>query len=400
VKLGLIVPGGFDRGERIMTALVNLAMELARRHDVHVFAADGPSGPGRYPRGGAKVYQLAGNPDLANRPGRALRVVHLAQFASRLVQQMRRVQSTGRFHLLHAFWALDTGLAASLIGRWLRVPVVVSVGGGEAVWLPDIGYGGAGSRTGRARMRASLRLANVLTAGSAFAARHLPVEARQRTRIIPLGIHCDTFAAGPSRPAGPPWRLLEVADLSLVKDQEMLLRAFCEVASRLGDVSLDCIGEDTLGGQLRRRAEALGVGSRVQFHGFLPQKNLPGFYRNAHLHVVSSRYESQGVAILEAAAAGLPTVGTPVGLLPTMAPLAAHCVASGDARGLADAITSLLLNATAREAMGAAAQRWALDHDAEWTAREFEDVYANALRSWGRRPGSIKDSLSSGLERE
>jgi len=152
------------------------------------------------------------------------------------------------------------------------------------------------------------------------------------------------------------------------------------IVDRLGDVSLDCIGEDTLGGRLQRRAAELGLAQHVRFHGFLPQRALPDFYQRAHLHVVSSRYESQGVAILEAAAAGLPTVGTAVGLLPSMAPAAARCVAVGDSAALADQACALLADKIGREGVGAAAQRWAQAHDAVWTAREFESIYAEVIR--------------------
>jgi glycosyltransferase involved in cell wall biosynthesis len=379
VRLGLIVPGGFDRGDRVITALLNLTTELACRHDVHVFAADGPSGPGRYWRGGATVHQLAASSNLTARLGPGRRALRRGRFVSRLIGEVNRVQSTRPFDLLHAFWALDTGLTATLIGRRLGLPVVVTVGGGEAVWLPAIRYGGGGSIIGRLRTRAALRLASAITAGSVFAAQHLPGSASARTRIIPLGIRCETFDVVPDRPPGPPWRLLQVADLNLVKDQETLLQAFRQIVVRLGDVSLDCVGEDTLRGHLRRKADALGLSERVRFHGFLPQRMLPDLYRRAHLHVVSSLYESQGVAILEAAAAGLPTVGTAVGLIPTMAPGAARCVATGDANGLAQAVCEALVDGTARESMGAAAKRWALDHDAGWTAREFERVYASLV---------------------
>jgi glycosyltransferase involved in cell wall biosynthesis len=77
----------------------------------------------------------------------------------------------------------------------------------------------------------------------------------------------------------------------------------------------------------------------VRFRGHLPNPELAPFYRDAHLQVVSSRYESQSLAVLEAAAAALPTE---VGLLATMAPAAAAVVAPGDAEGLAHAIAHLL----------------------------------------------------------
>jgi glycosyltransferase involved in cell wall biosynthesis len=378
VRLGLVVPGGFDAGERVIPVLQNLAAELARRHEVHVFAAGGASGPGRYEYEGAKVYQLSTNAQPEVR-GLGPRLRERGRFVGSLLREVRRVSSEGAFDLLHAFWADDSGFVATALARTLRVPAVVSIGGGEAVWIPEAQYGGAGSVAGRARLRATLRLASAVSAGSAFAADLLPRDAAKRARIVPLGVRCETFDAAPDRPEGPPWRLIHVADLSLVKDQETLLRALARVVAHCADVSLDCIGEDTLEGQSARMARSLGIERRVTFHGYLPGRKLPELFRRAHLNVLSSRYESQGVVVLEAAAAGLPTVGTAVGLLPTLAPNAARCVAPGDDVALGDAITALLVDSTARRSAGALARRWALAHDSAWTAQQFEEMYASVL---------------------
>jgi glycosyltransferase involved in cell wall biosynthesis len=383
VKLGLIVPGGFDPSERKgIPALLSLTRELGRRHDVRVFSTAGYGGVTPYRVANAEVTQLAlpGGEVTSSRPmriARALaRLVHLARELDRWLES---VESSGPLTLLHAFWANQTAWLAALTGRRRRIPVVVSVGGGEAVWLPQLGYGGAGTLTGKVQTRAALRLADAITAGSSFAVDQLPAWAAVRARVVPLGVACATFAAPPTRPPGPPWRLLRVASLNLVKDHETLLAAMRGVVERLGPVRLDCVGEDARAGEAQRRARDLGVGSSVVFHGFLPQDALAALYRDAHLHLVSSRYESQSVAVLEAGAAGLPTVGTCVGLLPALAPGAATCVPPGDSAALAQAICELLLDGPAREAMGAAAQRFANAHDATWTAQTFERIYTSLL---------------------
>jgi glycosyltransferase involved in cell wall biosynthesis len=388
VKLGLVVPGGFDPSGRegIIPALLALTEELGRRHDVRVFAAASRSGAAQYRIAGAEVTQL-GRPDGVPRrrgPG------GFARGAARLVGLARSIdhwfaaaQSSGPLDLVHAFWADRTALLAAWQTRRRRIPLIVSVGGGEAVWLPEIRYGGAGSRAGRVTTRAALRLADVVTAGSAFALEPLPTSVATRAQVVPLGVAGAGFAAPPARPSGPPWRLLQVAGLVQVKDHPTALLALRRAVERLGDVRLDCVGEDSLGGQVQRRAAELGLADRVVFHGFLPQERLGALYRQAHLNLLSSRYESQGVVILEAAAAGLPTVGTAVGLLPSLAPEAARCVAPGDSSALGDALCELLPDRPAREAMGAAAQRYANAHDAAWTARAFERLYAPLLARRG-----------------
>jgi glycosyltransferase involved in cell wall biosynthesis len=86
------------------------------------------------------------------------------------------------------------------------------------------------------------------------------------------------------------------------------------------------------------------------------------------LFVLSSRYESQSLAALEAAACGCPVVGTAVGLLPEL--LGPQQLApAGDAPALAAAMLRLLRDPAASALAAADAharvvQRFALDQTA------------------------------------
>src|SRR5262249_42029250 len=132
---------------------------------------------------------------------------------------------------------------------------------------------------------------------------------RVRPAIIPDGIDPARFTPA-LRTEGPPWRLIRAGSLNPVKDYPTLLRAMAALPS---DVRLDVVGEDTMGGAMQALASALCVGDRVTFHGWLPTDRLAGLYAAAHLNIVSSRHEASSVTMLEAACAGLATVGTRVG---------------------------------------------------------------------------------------
>ena len=128
----------------------------------------------------------------------------------------------------------------------------------------------------------------------------------------------------------------------------------------------------------------------MTFHGFQPTDALAAFYTRADLHVVSSRHEAAGVVVLEAACAGVPTVGTRVGYLADWSLDGAEdgreravAVAVGDAEALATATIGLLQDAPRRERIAGAAREWALAHDADWTAQRFEEIYSEVVQ----RPG-------------
>jgi glycosyltransferase involved in cell wall biosynthesis len=364
MKVVIVAPGGFDPSgrERVIPALLWLVERLARRHAVHVCALDG-RGPGVYQLGGATVHVLG---PVRNGPPGAR--------ATRLWSRLRRaLEQIGRPDVIHAFWAGTSGVLAGLAGRRLGAPVVLSIGGGELVWLPEIGYGGRGTLRGRIQSALALRLAAAVTGGSRYALR--PLEGRARAEVVPLGVDVARFDAPVERPAGPPWRLLHVAGINRVKDGDTLLRALRLVVDREPHACLEWVGEDTLGGMMRRRCGELGLAENVTFHGFKPSDEVAPLYRAAHLHLLSSRHESQAVVVGEAAAAGVPTVGTAVGVLAELAPEAALAAAVGDSPGLAASVLALLHDESRRATLGRNAQAWARRYDADWTAARFEAIY-------------------------
>ena len=368
MRIALVVPGGVDRSgrERVVPVLLALIERLARRHHVLVIAVEHYRDWVQYALLGATVVNL----------GRVTGAGRAIQWMFRLRRMIAALRSHGKqFDVLHAFWAGSSATLSIAAGRLLRVPVVVSIGGGELVWLPDIAYGGQGSWPGRVKTSLVLRMADAVSAGSQYALKPL-IEKRSDALWLPWGVDSKLFDGPPERSPGPPWRLLHVASINRVKDQASLLRAMRLVRDGQDDVTLDCIGEDTLGGHLQRLAVELGLGETVRFHGFKPLDAVVPFYRTAHLYLQSSLHESMAAAVLEAAAAGVPTVGTAVGLIAEMAPKAALAVPVQNPEALAEGILTLLTHEEQRVRLGRAAQALARTYDADRTAAQFEAVYA------------------------
>jgi glycosyltransferase involved in cell wall biosynthesis len=170
-----------------------------------------------------------------------------------------------------------------------------------------------------------------------------------------------------------------VASLNPVKDHETLLRAFQIVVQSGIDAQLDIAGEDTLAGAAAAIARRLGIRERVCFLGFQPSDALVTIYQRSHLFVLSSRHEAAGAVVLEAAACGVPVVGTAVGYLADWAPEQAMVVPPQDPAALATAIRALLTDRDCRERLAGAAHQWTVTHDADWTSEQFEHIYEQLL---------------------
>jgi glycosyltransferase involved in cell wall biosynthesis len=368
MKIALIVPGGVDRsGEvRVIPALLALIRRLASEHELHVFAMNQEPLPGSWLLEGARVHNL-GRPLTVWRAARAIWAEHHNE----------------PFHVLHAIWAGSCGAVAVAMGALLGLPSLVHLAGGELVSLVDIGYGGCRSLRGRLLQHGVVRCATRVTAASAqmceLAARH-----GVRAQRVPLGVD---LARWPMRSPvrrlhTQKARLAHVASLNRVKDQSTLMHAMRLLADRGCDFHLDVVGEDTMDGEIQTLATKLGLSGRVRFHGFLTQRELRPIVESAHVALISSRHEAGPLAVLEAAAVGVPTVGTAVGHIAEWNAVAASAVPCGDPIALANAVYALLEDDQLRIRLATEALRRAKLEDADETARAFNTMYRqlSALR--------------------
>jgi glycosyltransferase involved in cell wall biosynthesis len=371
VKIAIIVPGGVDRsGEyRIIPALLALIARLAKRDEVHVFALRQETRAASWDLVGARIHNIG-----------------IDRTRARAVLAILAEHRVSPFHVVHSIWSGAPGFIAVMAAGILRLPSLIHVAGGELVALGAIGYGGRLSWKGRMREAAVLRAATVVTAASAAM-----VESLARlgipARRLPLGVDLDVCSTREPvrRDMSSPARLIHVASLNRVKDQPTLLQAVATLSASGFEFQIDIVGEDTLQGEIQALAIRLGLSKRVRFHGFLPQRNLFPLLRDADLMIVSSLHEAGPLAVLEAAVAGVPTVGTAVGHIAEWAPHAAVAVPVGDSAAIADAVAEVLGDENLRLRIAWEAQRRAIQEDADYTARGFQAIYAGIASPRGAR---------------
>jgi glycosyltransferase involved in cell wall biosynthesis len=360
VKVAMVVPGGVDRTgtERVIPCLLAAVERIARVHELHVFALTQERRPGRWTLRGAQVHNAGWRP---------VRVTAMAQ--------LRAEHRRGPFDVLHGVWA-GCGTVAGLAGRLFGRPVLLHLPGGCVAAVPEVGWGLCLSRAGRATLRLAAATADRVTVPSERM-REMAAERGIQAERLTYGVALDAWPPLPPRRRAPAAaaRLLFAASLNVVKDPVTVVRAAARLREMGVDFRLDVLGADLRGGEIQRLASALGLDRIVHFHGVVPHAELRPWMERADLLLLASRHEGDPMVALEAAVAGVPAVGTPVGHLPQWAPDAAAVVPFADPDALAHAAAALLADEERRLRMAAAAQRHALEHDADHAAARILRIY-------------------------
>jgi glycosyltransferase involved in cell wall biosynthesis len=304
------------------------------------------------------------------------------------VQPYLRLLRPGKPSLIHAHFGIE-GVSALGLAMHLKIPLVTTFHGFDATlkthamlaspaWFRYPLLRGRLAREGHLFLCASSFIRQKLL-DSGFP------DSRTHTHYI--GVDCRTL-----RPRGHLEEqplILHVARLVEVKGTRYLLRAFARLARTHDPVRLLIIGDGPLRRSLHALAASLGVQDRVEFQGALPHAQVLASMRRAAMLVLpgirtaTGREEGLGMVLLEAAASGVPLIGSRVGGIP-------ECIVDGktgflvperDVEALARRMAELLDDPARRHGMGAAGralieERFDIDRQTAALERFYDAVLA------------------------
>jgi len=108
--------------------------------------------------------------------------------------------------------------------------------------------------------------------------------------------------------------LLTVRNLVQRMGLENLIYAIREVVETVQDIYLVLGGQGPLKKNLILLSQELGVERYIKFVGFIPEGELPDYYRMSDIFILPTlELEGFGLVTLEALASGVPVLGTPIG---------------------------------------------------------------------------------------
>jgi len=242
--------------------------------------------------------------------------------------------------ILDAHYFYPDGVAAVMLGRTLKVPVVITARGTDINVLP------AYAVPRRMILWAASRAAAVVSVSAALkdALVRLGVDGG-KISVLRNGVDTRMFhpldrASLRARLGLSGTVLLMVGNLLALKGHELVLRALCDFP----DACLLIIGEGREEANLKKLTGSLGLGERVRFLGAVPQEQLAEYYGAADALVLASSREGWPNVLLEAMACGTPVVATRVGGTPEIvaAPEAGVLADERTPRGIGEALRRLL----------------------------------------------------------
>ena len=188
--------------------------------------------------------------------------------------------------------------------------------------------------------------------------------------MIPNGIDSEFYTPSDKTEARSLLRIdplkkyvLCVSRLHPAKGQDVLLQAFRKVVNEVRDSVLVVVGTGSFGHELRELCRDLGLGSKVNFTGFVIQETKRRWYQASDVFVLPSLMEMFSLVVLEAMSSELPVVSTKVSGWTQLSQEReiGITVPIADSDSLAAAIIRLLQNQSLRAKLGSAGRRLVLE---------------------------------------
>jgi glycosyltransferase involved in cell wall biosynthesis len=270
----------------------------------------------------------------------------------------RRLIAAGYdFDLIDAHYFYPDGVAATMVGKALGKPVVITARGTDINLIPQY------DTPRRMILQAAEDCAAMVTVCAALKDAIVGLGGTaEKITVLRNGVDLALFHPA-DRPAARAafgmndrFALASVGHLIERKGHHLVIEALAQIP----DAELYVAGSGEEDARLRALADRFGVAARVHFLGAIPQARLRTLYSAVDCLVLASSREGWANVLLEAMACGAPVVATDVWGTPEVvaAPAAGVLMDERSAGGIVRGVAALRAQMPARPATRAYAERF------------------------------------------
>jgi teichuronic acid biosynthesis glycosyltransferase TuaC len=238
--------------------------------------------------------------------------INIAPFAlaRSLISQARQIKENGfDFDLIDAHYFYPDGVAATLIGKVLNKPVVITARGTDINLIPMY------VKPRQMILQATRDCASIITVCAALKEALVNLGASpEKINVLRNGVDLEMFkpegrlSARSALGIGTNFSIASVGHLIERKGHHLVIEAL----PQMPDTELYVAGSGEEEANLRALAARLRVSNRVHFLGSLPQSTLCTLYSAVDCLVLASSREGWANVLLESMACGTPVVASNV----------------------------------------------------------------------------------------
>jgi 1,2-diacylglycerol 3-alpha-glucosyltransferase len=170
--------------------------------------------------------------------------------------------------------------------------------------------------------------------------------------------------------------LLYLGRLDPEKHMEEILQAVAVAVKKI-DFCFVIVGKGTSKTTLEKLTHQLGITNKVIFTGFVPDEDLPYFYKLSRCFVIASIAELLSLATLQAMASGLPIIAVNAGALGELVKdkMNGYLFKEGDISAMVQCIEDIIISDSLYSKMSEKSLEYVQQHDINKTLESFEKLY-------------------------
>jgi L-malate glycosyltransferase len=287
------------------------------------------------------------------------------------IAKFREIVAKLNPEILHTHYASSYGF----IARFVKHPrKILSVWGDDIVIFPNRNF------LTKIMLTQALRKSTYITATSKFLEKvTLEYITDKPIKIIPFGVDLDLFKYSERKPG-------EIVKIGIAKHLhpyygvDILIRAIHHMDRKKQNFRLLIAGKGKYEQEYRSLVGELELDDIIEFVGPIEYPKMPDFLSSIDIAVMpsSTEAESFGVAAIEAAATGLPVVGTKVGGIPEVIEdgITGLMADKGDFKKIAQHLTRLIAEPDLRHKMGLAGRQMVEQrYSWQYCLESMQDLY-------------------------